>query len=311
MADIHTAYKTMTEQIEGDMTIESFLDSLHHVLGCGDKGYIACLHKVEELNENLVSSNTALGIVKDENEVNKKNLRTCLAENKELGTENAKLRGLDVAVGSGSVVLYETHIKKIEDLQNASDEYYCRCEIAESKASSYDEMRKECVGLRKENKKLQQYALDVHNFAYGTDWDDKDIVSAMDFDGIVEKMKKDEENVTKENEALKNAIIHPTPDIGHDGRAIDVFVKCADKLWSENEELKEENEKLNKELSRKNKLFEEWGAENKELKEENEKLKEENAWAHSEWKKEGERRLLENEELKKENKSLIEYIKKE
>ena len=51
MTDIHTAYKTMTEQIEGDMTIESFLDSLQHVLGCGDKGYIACLQQIEKLKE--------------------------------------------------------------------------------------------------------------------------------------------------------------------------------------------------------------------------------------------------------------------
>tara|TARA_R110000765_G_scaffold114032_4_gene206603 strand:+ start:713 stop:1111 length:399 start_codon:yes stop_codon:yes gene_type:complete len=42
------------------------------------------------------------------------------------------------------------------------------------------------------NKELNQFALAVHNFAYGTEWDDEDIVSAMDFDGIIEKMKNDE-----------------------------------------------------------------------------------------------------------------------
>lgn len=47
--------------------------------------------------------------------------------------------------------------------------------------------------LEEENKKLKEFALNVHNFAYGTKWDDEDIVSAMDFEGIIEKMKKDEE----------------------------------------------------------------------------------------------------------------------
>jgi hypothetical protein len=40
---------------------------------------------------------------------------------------------------------------------------------------------------------LKQFAVDVHNFAFGTQWDDLDIVSAMDFDCILLKMKKDEE----------------------------------------------------------------------------------------------------------------------
>jgi hypothetical protein len=52
--------------------------------------------------------------------------------------------------------------------------------------------------LRKENETLKQHALSVHNFAYGTEWDDKDNVSAMDFDGIVKKMKQDEEKLLLE-----------------------------------------------------------------------------------------------------------------
>ncbi len=42
---------------------------------------------------------------------------------------------------------------------------------------------------------IKQFALAVHNFAYGTNWDDEDIVSAMDFEMIVEKMKKDEKDL--------------------------------------------------------------------------------------------------------------------
>ena len=40
---------------------------------------------------------------------------------------------------------------------------------------------------------LKQFAVDVHNFAFGTNWDDLDIVSGMDFDCILLKMKKGEE----------------------------------------------------------------------------------------------------------------------
>lgn len=46
-----------------------------------------------------------------------------------------------------------------------------------------------------EIKGLKQFALKVHNFAYGTKWDDEDIVSAMDFDCIIEKMQKDEKEL--------------------------------------------------------------------------------------------------------------------
>ena len=53
-----------------------------------------------------------------------------------------------------------------------------------------------------ENKELKQFALKVHNFAYGTEWDDEGIVSAMDYDAIVEKMKKDEENKELKQESL-------------------------------------------------------------------------------------------------------------
>jgi len=44
----------------------------------------------------------------------------------------------------------------------------------------------------KENQELKDFALKVHNFAFGTKWDDAGVVSAMDFDAIVEEMKKDE-----------------------------------------------------------------------------------------------------------------------
>jgi vacuolar-type H+-ATPase subunit H len=53
---------------------------------------------------------------------------------------------------------------------------------------------------------LKQFALDVHNFAYRTKWDDEDIVSAMDFDGIIKEMKKDENELNEEIEKLKEEV---------------------------------------------------------------------------------------------------------
>lgn len=47
---------------------------------------------------------------------------------------------------------------------------------------------------------IKQFALAVHNFAYGTNWDDEDIVSAMNFEIIVEKMKKDEKELKEQKE---------------------------------------------------------------------------------------------------------------
>ena len=53
---------------------------------------------------------------------------------------------------------------------------------------------------------LTKFALDVHNFAYNTEYNDEDIVSAMDFDGIIEKMKTDEKKLIDANERLGEAV---------------------------------------------------------------------------------------------------------
>jgi hypothetical protein len=50
---------------------------------------------------------------------------------------------------------------------------------------------------------LKQFALKVHNFAYGTEWDDEDIVSAMEFDEIIQKMMNDEKKLEEQNKKLK------------------------------------------------------------------------------------------------------------
>lgn len=45
---------------------------------------------------------------------------------------------------------------------------------------------------KKQNKKLKDFALKVHNFTYWSILDDDSIVSAMDFDGIIEEMESTE-----------------------------------------------------------------------------------------------------------------------
>ena len=56
-------------------------------------------------------------------------------------------------------------------------------------------------------KTLKQFALKVHNFAYGTEWDDEDIVSAMAFDEIIEKMMKDEKKLEEQVKKLEKDLI--------------------------------------------------------------------------------------------------------
>ena len=54
------------------------------------------------------------------------------------------------------------------------------------------EERREKNRLKKKLDKLNQFAMEVHNFAYGTEFDDVDIVSSFGFTTILDKMKHDE-----------------------------------------------------------------------------------------------------------------------
>ena len=120
---------------------------------------------------------------------------------------------------------------------------------------------------------LKQFALDVHNFAFSTKYDDLDIVSAMDLDSVVEELKKDEEQLKEDNEELKDTIdelesevldsresfnlqqqsdlfycrghIYCDPETGENMNRDKLFAiyKDCGKLRKENEELRKENKK--------------------------------------------------------------------
>ncbi len=77
-------------------------------------------------------------------------------------------------------------------------------EITQSVQEVVEEVKEENAKLKEENEKLKedndelkQFAMKVHNFVYNTNYDDEDIVSAFDFDGILEEMKKDEDELTE------------------------------------------------------------------------------------------------------------------
>ena len=69
-----------------------------------------------------------------------------------------------------------------------------------------EKQQKEIKELKKQNEELKQFALDVHNFAFSTKWDDLDIVSAMDLASVVDELKKDECNLYQMIAGLKEQL---------------------------------------------------------------------------------------------------------
>ena len=98
---------------------------------------------------------------------------------------------------------------------------------------------------------IKQFALAVHNFAFGTNWDDEDIVSAMGFDMIVEKMKKDEKELKeKYEEGVKHVL---------------TLTEQNKELWLDNEslglqdkELKQERDNLREEVAKLKEEVDKW-----------------------------------------------------
>jgi len=133
----------------------------------------------------------------------------------ELQEENKKLKE-DLKETQDKLTVVENDWIEYETLVSTGhEEYQVDQEFLDEKDEEIEKLKKkneellndienhpdyeECIKstIETAQQELKQYALKVHNFAYGTEWDDEDIVSAMDFDGIIEKMKKDEEELIK------------------------------------------------------------------------------------------------------------------
>jgi hypothetical protein len=95
---------------------------------------------------------------------------------------------------------------EVKKLKEENEKLKEENEIFEKANEAYEDILAGEKGLIDRNEELKQFALAVHNFAYGTEWDDEDIVSAMGFDGIIEKMKNDEKGEMDENKKLKEEI---------------------------------------------------------------------------------------------------------
>lgn len=68
------------------------------------------------------------------------------------------------------------------------------------------EVRKEKNRLKKKLDKLNQFAMGVHNFAYGTEFNDVDIVSSFEFTSILDKMKHAENSWIDEVADLRKEV---------------------------------------------------------------------------------------------------------
>jgi hypothetical protein len=205
MADIHTAYKTMTEQIEGDMTIESFLDSLHHVLGCGDKGYIPCLHKVEELKKEIAKLKEEIEMVQiartNENvkrscEIGelKKQMNSLLTEEQKDEMQGEALMYPDEACFDGDDV-----VKRIQNFMKERDTLKKENEkLKEENAWAHSEWKKEGESRLLENEELKDqiktgiYMEEAYYMKF----------CGNDYEGGIEEMSEEIEELKKENKSL-------------------------------------------------------------------------------------------------------------
>ena len=146
------------------------------------------------------------------------------------------------------------------------------------------EQKKENEQLEEENEILKQFALDVHNFAFSTNMDDLDIVSAMDLGSVVEELNKDEDKMykeiqelKKENDKFKNLKLDPEKDFGLslclDETIIWWINKCR-LLRDESIQLEKENEELKDKVDTLEQQTEGFRVEYPKLKKENEEVKE-------------------------------------
>ncbi len=90
----------------------------------------------------------------------------------------------------------DTFVKAMNELLTGDDS------ITENLVYLYDGFVKE----RRQFEKLNQFAMGVHNFAYGTDYNDVDIVSSFEFTSILSKMKHAEKGWIDEVAELRKEV---------------------------------------------------------------------------------------------------------
>ena len=113
---------------------------------------------------------------------------------------------------------------------------------------------------------LKQFALDVHNFAFSTKYDDLDIVSAMDLDSVVEELNKDEDKMYKQIQELQEQL---NEESQQRLKNKECWMTVKDKYWEQNKE----NEELKDKVDTLEQQTEGFRVEYPKLKKENEELK--------------------------------------
>lgn len=141
---------------------------------------------------------------------------------------------------------YNNHRNKIAkleaDLKEKIDNDRKRMALMSSDRQEIRELKKQNEQLEEENEIFKQFALDVHNFAFSTNMDDLDIVSAMDLGSVVEELNKDEDKMYKEIEELKKEIERRDEIIQNHIKELTFQKECRETENKEIAELKKEKE---------------------------------------------------------------------
>lgn len=141
--------------------------------------------------------------------------------------------------------------------------------------ATYLTMKQDLDKLKKENENLKEFAMNVHNFAYGTTYNDHDIMdSVADLNDILHKLKKDEdtanEDLRDEIKELLDVIKALKEDLKETEE--DTANEELEYLKKEHEKLKKKHEKLAVEFDE----LEEVASEIDDLDEQIEKLEKDN-----------------------------------
>ena len=147
---------------------------------------------------------------------------------------------------------YNNHRNKIAkleaDLKEKIDNDRKRMALMSSDRQEIRELKKQNEQLEEENEIFKQFALDVHNFAFSTNMDDLDIVSAMDLGSVVEELNKDEDKMYKDIEELKKEIERRDEIIQNHIKELTFQKECRETENKEIAELKKQNEIFTRKL---------------------------------------------------------------